>query len=110
MCSQDGQGRVVDFRNTVIVMTSNLGAAHLNAAPTTSGGVAPETKALVMGAIQAHWPPEFINRIDEIVIFVSAEPSFTVASKLIVFAALTHSGEREGDCGCAPQGGRRTTC
>lgn len=63
----DGQGRVVDFRNTVIIMTSNLGAAFLN--DMGDGPVKSQTKELVMGAIRAHFPPEFINRIDEIVIF-----------------------------------------
>ncbi|EJD03965.1 uncharacterized protein FOMMEDRAFT_106313 [Fomitiporia mediterranea MF3/22] len=65
----DGQGRVVDFRNTVIIMTSNLGAAYLN--EMGDGPVRPETRALVMSAIQGHFPPEFINRIDEVVIFRS---------------------------------------
>ena len=68
-CLTDGQGHVVDFRNTVIVMTSNLGAAFLN--DMGAGSVKSQTRQLVMGAIQAHFPPEFINRIDEIVIFVS---------------------------------------
>ncbi|TFK77104.1 heat shock protein [Pluteus cervinus] len=63
----DGQGRVVDFRNTVIIMTSNLGAAYLNETP--EGPVGQPTRNLVMGAIQAHFPPEFVNRIDEIIIF-----------------------------------------
>ena len=63
----DGQGRVVDFRNTVIVMTSNLGAAYLN--DMGEGPVESGTRGLVMGAIQSHFPPEFINRIDEIVVF-----------------------------------------
>ncbi|KAG1881660.1 P-loop containing nucleoside triphosphate hydrolase protein [Suillus tomentosus] len=63
----DGQGRVVDFRNTVIIMTSNLGAAYLN--DIGQGPVTPQTKQLVMGAITGHFPPEFINRIDEIVVF-----------------------------------------
>ncbi|KAI0365266.1 hypothetical protein BV20DRAFT_973459 [Pilatotrama ljubarskyi] len=63
----DGQGRVVDFRNTVIIMTSNLGAAFLN--DMGEGPVKPATRELVMGAIRNHFPPEFINRIDEIVIF-----------------------------------------
>jgi len=63
----DSQGRVVDFRNTVIIMTSNLGAAYLN--EMGEGAVKPETRKLVMGAIQSHFPPEFINRIDEIVVF-----------------------------------------
>ncbi|KIY71648.1 P-loop containing nucleoside triphosphate hydrolase protein [Cylindrobasidium torrendii FP15055 ss-10] len=63
----DGQGRVVDFRNTVIMMTSNLGAAFLNDMP--DGPVRPATRNLVMGSIQGHFPPEFINRIDEIIVF-----------------------------------------
>lgn len=63
----DGQGRFVDFRNTVIIMTSNLGAAYLN--DVGQGPVTPQTKQLVMGAIVGHFPPEFINRIDEIVVF-----------------------------------------
>ncbi|KAF5312437.1 hypothetical protein D9619_003271 [Psilocybe cf. subviscida] len=63
----DGQGRIVDMRNTVIMMTSNLGAAYLNEMP--EGAVSPQTRSLVMGAIQTHFPPEFINRIDDIVIF-----------------------------------------
>lgn len=66
----DGQGRVVDFRNTVIVMTSNLGAAYLN--DMGEGPVRPQTRQLVMGAIRSHFPPEFINRIDEIIIYVSS--------------------------------------
>jgi len=70
----DGQGRVVDMRNTVIMMTSNLGAAYLN--DMNDGPVNPQTKALVSGAIQAHFPPEFINRIDDIIIFVSSFFSF----------------------------------
>ena len=65
----DGQGRVVDFRNTVIIMTSNLGAVYLN--DMGDGPVKSQTKELVMGAIRGHFPPEFINRIDEIIIFVS---------------------------------------
>ena len=65
----DGQGRVVDMRNTVIMMTSNLGAVYLNAVP--EGRVSAQTKANVMNAIQSHFPPEFVNRIDDVVIFVS---------------------------------------
>jgi ATP-dependent Clp protease ATP-binding subunit ClpA len=51
----DGQGRVVDFRNTVVVMTSNLGAAYLN--DMSEGPVRPHTRQLVMGAIQGHFLP-----------------------------------------------------
>jgi len=63
----DGQGRVVDFRNTVIIMTSNLGATYLSDVP--EGPITPATRRLVMGAIETHFPPEFRNRIDEIIIF-----------------------------------------
>ncbi|KDR84985.1 hypothetical protein GALMADRAFT_233515 [Galerina marginata CBS 339.88] len=63
----DGQGRIVDMRNTVIMMTSNLGAAYLN--EMGEGPLKPETKGFVMAAIQGHFPPEFINRVDDIVIF-----------------------------------------
>ncbi|KAG9314354.1 P-loop containing nucleoside triphosphate hydrolase protein [Chiua virens] len=63
----DGQGRVVDFRNTVIIMTSNLGAAFLS--DMGEGPISEHTRQLVMGAIQAHFPPEFINRIDDIIIY-----------------------------------------
>ncbi|KAF1703757.1 ATP-dependent chaperone ClpB [Pseudoxanthomonas kaohsiungensis] len=66
----DGQGRTVDFRNTVIVMTSNLGSHQIQE---LSGDGSPEAymqmKAAVMGVVQAHFRPEFINRLDDIVVF-----------------------------------------
>lgn len=54
----DGKGRVVDFKNTIILFTSNLGAAFLNDAG--EGAVKPETRSLVTGAVAAHFPPEFM--------------------------------------------------
>ena len=70
----DGQGRTVDFRNTVIVMTSNLGSQFIQDMSDKSGGGDSEEqytqmKAAVMGVVQAHFRPEFINRLDEIVVF-----------------------------------------
>ncbi|MBE2211111.1 MAG: AAA family ATPase, partial [Xanthomonadaceae bacterium] len=66
----DGQGRTVDFRNTVIVMTSNLGSHQIQE---MAGDDSPEAyiqmKAAVMGVVQAHFRPEFINRLDDIVVF-----------------------------------------
>ena len=66
----DGQGRTVDFRNTVIVMTSNLGSHQIQ---DMSADDSPEAytqmKAAVMGVVQAHFRPEFINRLDDIVVF-----------------------------------------
>ncbi|VAV95647.1 ClpB protein, partial [hydrothermal vent metagenome] len=62
----DGQGRTVDFRNTLIIMTSNLGSQHLAAG---SGEAEQEANAAVMNEVRAHFRPEFLNRIDEIVLF-----------------------------------------
>ena len=63
----DGQGRTVDFKNTVIVMTSNLGSALIQQMQGSSTEA--EIKDAVMGEVKAHFRPEFINRIDEIVVF-----------------------------------------
>ncbi|GAB3378668.1 ATP-dependent chaperone ClpB [Lysobacter fragariae] len=71
----DGQGRTVDFRNTVIIMTSNLGSQMIQDMfdGSSGGDDSPETytqmKAAVMGVVQAHFRPEFINRLDDIVVF-----------------------------------------
>jgi ATP-dependent Clp protease ATP-binding subunit ClpB len=63
----DGQGRTVDFRNTLIVMTSNLGAEYLVNQP--DGEDSEKVRDLVMGDVRAHFRPEFLNRIDEIILF-----------------------------------------
>ncbi len=63
----DGQGRTVDFRNTVIVMTSNLGSDLIQTM--SSDGQYDEMKEAVMGVVGQHFRPEFINRIDETVVF-----------------------------------------
>ena len=66
----DGQGRTVDFRNTVIVMTSNLGSHQIQElAEDDSPEAYTQMKAAVMGVVQAHFRPEFINRLDDIVVF-----------------------------------------
>ncbi len=62
----DGQGRTVDFRNVLIVMTSNLGSEHLAAASGEPDAIA---QAQVMMAVRAHFRPEFLNRLDEILVF-----------------------------------------
>ena len=69
----DSQGRVVDFRNTVIVMTSNLGSQDVR--ELGDGASEDEVRAVVMGAVNQHFRPEFINRIDELVIFHSLKKS-----------------------------------
>ncbi|MET9126517.1 ATP-dependent chaperone ClpB [Streptomyces sp. NPDC004528] len=65
----DSQGRTVDFRNTVVIMTSNIGSAHLLDGVTADGEIEPEARALVLGELQSHFRPEFLNRIDDIVLF-----------------------------------------
>ncbi len=60
----DGQGRTVDFRNTVIIMTSNIGSEHI-----MSENNPEQREALVTGALRSHFRPEFLNRIDETIIF-----------------------------------------
>jgi ATP-dependent Clp protease ATP-binding subunit ClpB len=62
----DGQGRTVDFKNTVIVMTSNLGSQMIQE---MAGNEYPAIKQAVMGEVKIHFRPEFINRIDEVVVF-----------------------------------------
>ena len=64
----DGQGRTVNFNNTVIIMTSNLGA-HALAEDKSEGEISGHARDAVMEAIRAHFRPEFLNRIDEIVFF-----------------------------------------
>ena len=67
----DSQGRVVDFKNTVIVMTSNLGSQDVR--ELGEGATDDEIRAVVMNAVSQHFRPEFINRIDELVIFHSLQ-------------------------------------
>ena len=63
----DGQGRTVDFRNTIIVMTSNLGAEALTAL--ADGEDSEAARDVVMAAVHSHFRPEFLNRLDEIILF-----------------------------------------
>jgi ATP-dependent Clp protease ATP-binding subunit ClpB len=62
----DGQGRTVDFRNTVIILTSNLGTEFLS---TDESGDQKHARAQVMAAVRGHFRPEFLNRLDEIILF-----------------------------------------
>lgn len=65
----DGQGRTVDFKNTVIIMTSNLGSQYLMEGIDAQGDISPVAKQQVEAEMHAHFRPEFLNRIDEIVLF-----------------------------------------
>ena len=61
----DAQGRTVDFKNTVIIMTSNIGSHYIQQV----GGEQEQARELVLAALREHFPPEFINRVDEIIVF-----------------------------------------
>jgi ATP-dependent Clp protease ATP-binding subunit ClpB len=65
----DAQGRTVDFRNTVIIMTSNIGSAFLLEGISDDGEIKPEGRELVMSELRRHFRPEFLNRVDDIVLF-----------------------------------------
>ena len=65
----DSQGRTVDFKNTIIIMTSNLGSAQLLEGIDENGHIQPECEAAVMEELQGHFRPEFLNRLDEIIMF-----------------------------------------
>ncbi len=65
----DGKGRTVDFKNTVIIMTSNLGSAYMQAESVMSPEAFERASELVMNALHGHFKPEFLNRVDDIIIF-----------------------------------------
>ena len=65
----DAQGRVVDFKNVVVIMTSNIGSPHLVEGLTPKGEIAESVREQVMGELRAYFRPEFLNRIDDVVLF-----------------------------------------
>ena len=65
----DAQGRTADFRNAVIIMTSNIGSEYLLDGVTSGGEIKPDARERVMSALRAGFRPEFLNRVDEIVLF-----------------------------------------
>jgi ATP-dependent Clp protease ATP-binding subunit ClpB len=65
----DAQGRTVDFRNTVVVMTSNIGSQYLLAGVTPDGEIKDDARTAVMAELRVHFRPEFLNRVDDIVLF-----------------------------------------
>jgi ATP-dependent Clp protease ATP-binding subunit ClpB len=65
----DAQGRTVDFRNTVIIMTSNIGSTYLLDGVTADGEIKEDARGAVMAELRSHFRPEFLNRVDDIVLF-----------------------------------------
>jgi len=65
----DAQGRTVDFKNTVVILTSNIGSPHLIDGVSESGELRESARQAVLGELRAHFRPEFLNRLDDIVLF-----------------------------------------
>ncbi|MDD6812087.1 MAG: ATP-dependent chaperone ClpB [Lachnospiraceae bacterium] len=65
----DSQGRTVDFKNTILIMTSNIGADYLLDGIDADGNIKPEAEELVMNDLRNHFRPEFLNRLDETILF-----------------------------------------
>ena len=65
----DSQGRTVDFKNTILIMTSNIGAHYLLDGISEAGDILPEAESMVMQDLRGHFRPEFLNRLDEIILF-----------------------------------------
>jgi ATP-dependent Clp protease ATP-binding subunit ClpB len=82
----DAQGRTVDFRNTVVIMTSNIGSPFLLEGVTSDGEIAGDARARVLAELRDHFRPEFLNRVDEIVLF---KPLTRAEIELIVDLQLT---------------------
>ena len=65
----DSQGRTVDFKNTILIMTSNIGSSYLLDGIEENGEIKEEAQNMVMNDLRAHFRPEFLNRLDEIIMF-----------------------------------------
>ena len=65
----DSQGRTIDFKNTILIMTSNIGSPYLLDGIDEKGDIKPEAQEQVMGDLRGHFRPEFLNRLDEIILF-----------------------------------------
>ncbi|MBB3227574.1 ATP-dependent Clp protease ATP-binding subunit ClpB [Luteibacter sp. Sphag1AF] len=90
----DGQGRTVDFRNTVIVMTSNLGSNLIQEQAGDREADYMQMKASVLGVVQTHFRPEFINRLDDLVVFRPLDKS---QIRSIARIQLAYLGKRLAD-------------
>jgi ATP-dependent Clp protease ATP-binding subunit ClpB len=87
----DGQGRTVSFRNTVVIMTSNIGSQYLLDAVTADGEIKADARELVMGELRARFRPEFLNRVDDIVLF---KPLMAIEIERIVELMLDELRDR----------------
>ena len=65
----DSTGKTVDFKNTILIMTSNIGSQYLLDGIDENGSIRPEAEQMVLGELQSHFRPEFLNRLDETILF-----------------------------------------
>ena len=92
----DSQGRTVDFKNTIIILTSNLGSSYLLDGITPEGEISEEAKTKVMNDVRASFRPEFLNRLDEIIMFKPlTKANLTgIIDNLLDWSARPHGGQQ----------------
>ena len=92
----DSQGRTVDFKNTILIMTSNIGASYLLDGIDSNGQIDEEAEKLVMNDLRAHFRPEFLNRLDETILFKPlTKDNITGIIKLIIDDLNRRLSDRE---------------
>ena len=92
----DSQGRTVDFKNTILIMTSNIGASYLLEGIDQEGHIKEEAEAMVMNDLRAHFRPEFLNRLDETILFKPlSKDNITGIIKLIMKDLNRRLSDRE---------------
>ena len=90
----DSQGRTVDFKNTILIMTSNIGSAYLLEGIDENGEITKQAEGMVMNDLRAHFRPEFLNRLDETILF---KPLTKSDIRSIINLLLTDLNERLSD-------------
>src|SRR5215472_7394278 len=91
----DARGHTVNFRNTIIIMTSNIGSEYLLDGITSDGEIKPEAREAVLAALRQRFPPEFLNRLDDIVLFKPlTQPEIEQIVDLMIGALRTRLADR----------------
>jgi len=92
----DARGRTIDFRNTIVIMTSNIGSMYLIEGTTSYGEIKPDARERVTADMRAHFRPEFLNRLDDIVLFKPlTEPEIERIVDLMVSDLRRRLAERQ---------------
>ncbi len=103
----DAQGRTVNFRNTVIIMTSNIGSAYLLDGVTADGEITEEARGAVLGELRAQFRPEFLNRVDDTVLFKPlTEAEIELIVELMFADVRARLAERRMRLELTPEAGR----